>query len=151
MSQRHEAGLLVKLGLRLARIGQGRAGGNRIDANMLRRESLRESFGQCRQTGFGNRIAGKIRGQPVNALVGDIDDAGISHRPVLQRGLIGKVAKAPEGPEVEVELGEGMKVKVIRETISQVVTKSAPPEGSPPLAANEDNKGGGLLGGLFKR
>ena len=66
-------------------------------------------------------------------------------------GLIGKVAKAPEGPEVEVELGEGMKVKVIRETISQVVTKSAPPEGSPPPAANEDNKGGGLLGGLFKR
>jgi preprotein translocase subunit YajC len=70
---------------------------------------------------------------------------------VTAGGLIGKVAKAPEGPEVEVELGEGMKVKVIRETISQVVTKSAPPEGSPPPAANEDNKGGGLLGGLFKR
>ena len=48
-------------------------------------------------------------------------------------------------------LHTGMKVKVIRETISQVVTKSAPPEGSPPPAANEDNKGGGLLGGLFKR
>ena len=55
------------------------------------------------------------------------------------------------GPDLEVELGEGMKVKVIRETISQVVTKSAPPEGSPPPAANEDNKGGSLLGGLFKR
>jgi preprotein translocase subunit YajC len=73
-------------------------------------------------------------------------------RVVTAGGLVGKVSKAPEDGEVEVEIAENVKVKVIRETISQVMSKSAPPSGSPPPAANEDSKGaGGLLGGLFKR
>lgn len=66
-------------------------------------------------------------------------------------GIVGKVSRAPDEGEVEVEIAEDVKVKVVRETISQVLSKSAPPEGAPPPAANEDNKGGGLLGGLFKR
>lgn len=70
---------------------------------------------------------------------------------VTAGGIVGKVAKAPEDGEVDVEIAEGVRVKVVRETISQVVSKSAPPEGAPPPAANEDSKGGGLLGGLFKR
>ena len=70
---------------------------------------------------------------------------------VTAGGIVGKVAKAPEDGEVDVEIAEGVRVKIVRETISQVVSKSAPPEGAPPPAANEDSKGGGLLGGLFKR
>lgn len=70
---------------------------------------------------------------------------------VTAGGIVGKVARAPEDGEVEVEIAEGVRVKIVRETISQVVSKSAPPEGAPPPAANEDSKGGGLLGGLFKR
>lgn len=73
-------------------------------------------------------------------------------RVVTAGGIVGKVSRAPEDAEVEVEIAEGVKVKVVRDTISQVVTKSAPPEGAPPPAANEDSKGGGgLLGGLFKK
>ena len=72
-------------------------------------------------------------------------------RVVTAGGIVGKVSKAPEDGEVEVEIAENVRVKVVRETITQVVTKSAPPGGAPPPAANEDGKSGGLLGGLFKR
>ncbi len=77
-------------------------------------------------------------------------------RVVTAGGIVGKVSRAPEDGEVEVEIAEGVKVKVVRETISQVVTKSAPPEGAPPPAANEDSKGGAsplnsIIRGLFKR
>lgn len=71
---------------------------------------------------------------------------------VTAGGIVGKVARAPEDGEVDIEIAEGVKVKVVRETISQVITKSAPQDGAPPPAANEDSKGGGgLLGNLFKR
>ena len=86
MPERHQSGLLVKFGLRLSRIGQGRAGGNGIDANMLRRQRLRKGFGQCRQAGFRDSVAGEIRGQPVNALVGNIDNIGVFYAPVCNSG-----------------------------------------------------------------
>ena len=70
---------------------------------------------------------------------------------VTAGGIVGKVARAPDEGEVEVEIAEGVRVKVVRETITQVISKSAPPEGAPPPAANEDKKSGGLLGGIFKR
>lgn len=72
-------------------------------------------------------------------------------RVVTAGGIVGKVSRAPEDGEVEIEIAESVKVKVVRETISQVMSKSAPPEGAPPPAANEDKKSGGLLGGLFKK
>lgn len=70
---------------------------------------------------------------------------------VTAGGIVGKVTRAPEDGEVEVEIADNVRVKVVRETITQVVSKSAPPEGSPPPAANEDKKSGGLFGGLMKR
>ena len=45
---------------------------------------------------------------------------------VTQGGLIGKVAKVKEDNEVEVELAEGVKVRVVKSTIAQVLTKPAP-------------------------
>ena len=69
---------------------------------------------------------------------------------VTAGGIVGKVSRAPDDGEIDVEIAEGVKVKVVRETISQVITKTAPAEGSPPPAANEDKKSGGL-GGLFKK
>ncbi len=73
-------------------------------------------------------------------------------RVVTAGGIVGKVSRAPEEGEVEIEIAENVRVKVVRETISQVLQKSAPPSGSPPSPANEDSKsGGGLLGGLFKK
>ena len=45
---------------------------------------------------------------------------------VTQGGLIGKVAKIKEENEVEVEVSEGVKVRVVRSTIAQVLSKSEP-------------------------
>ena len=48
---------------------------------------------------------------------------------VTQGGLIGKVNKVVDDGEVIVELGEGMKVRVVRSTIAQVLNKTEPAEG----------------------
>ena len=45
---------------------------------------------------------------------------------VTQGGLIGKVSKVKDDGEIEVEIAEGVKVRVIRATISQVVSKTEP-------------------------
>ncbi|MFC2969147.1 preprotein translocase subunit YajC [Acidimangrovimonas pyrenivorans] len=45
---------------------------------------------------------------------------------VTQGGLIGKVTKVKDDNEVEVELAEGVKVRVVRSTIAQVVSKTEP-------------------------
>ncbi|MGB7269899.1 MAG: preprotein translocase subunit YajC [Albidovulum sp.] len=45
---------------------------------------------------------------------------------VTAGGLIGKVSKVPEGAEVEVEIAEGVKVKVVKGTIAQVLSKTEP-------------------------
>jgi preprotein translocase subunit YajC len=45
---------------------------------------------------------------------------------VTQGGLIGKVAKVKDDNEVEVELAEGVKVRVVRSTIAQVTSKTEP-------------------------
>ena len=45
---------------------------------------------------------------------------------VTQGGLIGKVSKVKEDNEIEVELAEGVKVRVVKSTIAQVLTKTEP-------------------------
>ncbi|MEL6522652.1 MAG: preprotein translocase subunit YajC [Pseudomonadota bacterium] len=45
---------------------------------------------------------------------------------VTQGGLIGKVSKVKEDNEVEVEVAEGVKVRVVRSTIAQVLNKTEP-------------------------
>jgi len=45
---------------------------------------------------------------------------------VTQGGVIGKVTKVKEGDEVEVEIADGVKVRVVRSTIVTVLTKSEP-------------------------
>ena len=41
-------------------------------------------------------------------------------------GIVGKVSKVREDGEVEVEIAEGVKVRVIKSTISQVLSKTEP-------------------------
>jgi preprotein translocase subunit YajC len=48
---------------------------------------------------------------------------------ITQGGLIGKVSKVKDESEIEVELAEGVKVRVVRHTIAQVVSKTEPAEG----------------------
>ena len=45
---------------------------------------------------------------------------------VTQGGLIGKVAKVKEDGEIEVEIAEGVKVRVVKATLAQVVSKTEP-------------------------
>ena len=45
---------------------------------------------------------------------------------VTQGGLIGKVTKVKDENEVEVELAEGVKVRVVQSTIANVINKTEP-------------------------
>ena len=45
---------------------------------------------------------------------------------VTQGGLIGKVDKVKDDNEVEVELAEGVKVRVVQSTIASVLSKTEP-------------------------
>ena len=47
---------------------------------------------------------------------------------VTQGGLIGKVAKVKDDNELEVEVADGVKVRVVRNTIVQVLSKTEPSE-----------------------
>ena len=48
---------------------------------------------------------------------------------VTQGGMIGKVAKVKDDGEVEIEIATGVKVRVIKATIAQVISKTEPAEG----------------------
>ncbi|SHH19492.1 preprotein translocase subunit YajC [Marivita hallyeonensis] len=45
---------------------------------------------------------------------------------VTQGGLIGKVVKVKENNELDVEIAEGVKVRVVQNTIVQVMSKTEP-------------------------
>ncbi|MEX0282306.1 MAG: preprotein translocase subunit YajC [Arenibacterium sp.] len=45
---------------------------------------------------------------------------------VTQGGLIGKVTKVKEDGEIEVEIADGVKVRVIKSTIATVMSKTEP-------------------------
>jgi len=45
---------------------------------------------------------------------------------VTQGGILGKVSKVKEDGEVEVEIAEGVKVRVLRHSIAQVISKTEP-------------------------
>ncbi|MEM6727110.1 MAG: preprotein translocase subunit YajC [Pseudomonadota bacterium] len=47
---------------------------------------------------------------------------------VTQGGLIGKVTKVKEDNELEVELSQGVKVRVVQDTIMRVMSKTEPAE-----------------------
>lgn len=45
---------------------------------------------------------------------------------ITQGGLIGKVTKVKEDNEIEVEIADGVKVRVIKATLTQVMSKTEP-------------------------
>lgn len=48
---------------------------------------------------------------------------------VTQGGVIGKVSKVKDDNEIEIEIADGVKVRVVRSTIAQVLSKTEPAEG----------------------
>ncbi|MGP6085709.1 preprotein translocase subunit YajC [Antarctobacter jejuensis] len=47
---------------------------------------------------------------------------------VTQGGVIGKVVKVKDDKELEVEIAEGVKVRVVKATVAQVLSKTEPAE-----------------------
>lgn len=45
---------------------------------------------------------------------------------VTQGGILGKVSKVKEEGEVEVEIADGVRIRVVRHTIAQVLNKTEP-------------------------
>ena len=45
---------------------------------------------------------------------------------VTQGGMIGKVVKVKEDGEIEVEIADGVKVRVVKSTLAQVTSKTEP-------------------------
>ena len=45
---------------------------------------------------------------------------------ITQGGLIGKVSKVKEDGEVEVEIATGVKIRIVKSTITQVLSKTEP-------------------------
>ncbi|MFN3953172.1 MAG: preprotein translocase subunit YajC [Pararhodobacter sp.] len=45
---------------------------------------------------------------------------------VTAGGIIGKVTKVKEDGEIEVEIAEGVKVRVVRQTVTSVLSKTEP-------------------------
>ncbi len=45
---------------------------------------------------------------------------------VMTGGIIGKVAKVGEGPEIELEIAENVRIKVVRSMIAEVRSKTEP-------------------------
>jgi preprotein translocase subunit YajC len=45
---------------------------------------------------------------------------------VTQGGVIGKVVKVKDDNELEVEIAEGVKVRVVKTTVAQVISKTEP-------------------------
>ena len=58
-----------------------------------------------------------------------VEDLRRGDQVVTQGGLIGKVVKVKEDNELEVELAEGVKVRVVQNTIAQVLNKTEPAKG----------------------
>jgi preprotein translocase subunit YajC len=64
-------------------------------------------------------------------------------------GVIGTVTKAPEGNEIQVEIADGVRVKVMRHTIQEILSKPEPAAksgGQKP--ANDTGAGGGPASGF---
>ena len=45
---------------------------------------------------------------------------------ITQGGIIGKVTKVKDDNEIEVELAENVKVRVVKSTVAQVISKTEP-------------------------
>lgn len=72
-------------------------------------------------------------------------------------GIIGTVTRVKDNDELVLEIADGVKVSVLRGTLSDVLSRTEPassgndnkPSGGPTVVGPDQGKSGGLLGGLF--
>ncbi len=55
-----------------------------------------------------------------------VDSLAKGDNVVTSGGLIGKVVKVKDGNEIEVEISKGVTVRVVQQTITQVLSKTEP-------------------------
>ncbi|MHA1601123.1 MAG: preprotein translocase subunit YajC, partial [Alphaproteobacteria bacterium] len=72
---------------------------------------------------------------------------------VTAGGMIGTVSKVVSDTELQVEVADGVRVRVVRSTISDVLSKPEPADkgkgdGAPAKPANDAQKSGGFAAGL---
>ena len=63
-------------------------------------------------------------------------------------GFLGKVTKVLNDSEIEIELAEGMRVRALKGTLQNIISRGEP-SSKEAAAAAETKPSGGLLGGLF--
>ncbi len=68
-----------------------------------------------------------------NAMIGAIRRGDM----VVVSGIIGKVTKVIDDSEIMVEISEGVKVKVLKQTVTDVRSKGEAPAPTPSPAAND--------------
>ena len=56
---------------------------------------------------------------------------------VTSGGIIAKVTKVVSETEVEIEIADGVKVRIVRSTVGEVRAKGEPAKGGTPAAAND--------------
>ncbi len=61
-------------------------------------------------------------------------------RVVTSGGLIGQVTKVLNDAELQVEIAEGVRVRVVRTAVSEVVSKTAPVDNKADADDEEDDK-----------
>ena len=71
-----------------------------------------------------------------DTLVPMVDALRRNDQVITQGGLIGKVTKVKDDDEVEVELADGVRVRVVLSTIASVISKTEPAKDAP-----KDKKG----------
>jgi len=71
-------------------------------------------------------------------------------------GIIGTVTRVKDNDELVVEIADGVKINVLRGTLSDVLSRTEPASagggkagGGPTVVGPSEGKPGGLLGGLF--
>ena len=82
-----------------------------------------------------------------------VQSAQRGDRVVTQGGIIGVVTKVINEREAMVEIAEGVRVKVLKHTFSDILNRSGTSSSSsaPAPAQNAANEGGGGLLGKFKK
>lgn len=64
-------------------------------------------------------------------------------------GVFGSVSKVVDDNELQVEIADGVKVRVARSMVADVISKTEPAKGEAQPANDGSEKKGGMLGGLL--
>jgi preprotein translocase subunit YajC len=74
-----------------------------------------------------------------------VDNVRRGDEVVTGGGIVGKITKVKDDNHIQIEIAEGVRINVVKGTLSDVRSKTAPAAGDTKSAANDSNGGGGGL------